>query len=71
MAEELISNNGSNFIGADSALNEVWKLLDKQKMQEAVNFKRVKWSVLPPVTPHFGGVHESLIKSAKGQTMLY
>lgn len=65
MPEEILSDNGSNFIGADSKLKEVWKLVDKQKIQEAVNARRVKWSFLPPATPHFGGVHESLIKSAK------
>lgn len=65
MPKEVVSDNGSNFIEADSELKEVWKLLHKQKLQEAVNFKRVKWGSLPPATPHFGGVHESLIKSDK------
>ena len=32
---------------------------------EALANKGVKWTFNPPLAPHFGGVHESMIKSAK------
>ncbi|XP_071963874.1 uncharacterized protein [Antedon mediterranea] len=62
--EEIMSDNGRNFVGADRELKGVLKSLDKDKIQSVTVVTGIKWSFILPMTPHFGGVHESLIKSA-------
>jgi hypothetical protein len=60
---EIYSDNGTNFVGANRELRACLKELDKKKLQTA--FEKTKWYFNPPAAPHFGGVHESLIKAAK------
>ena len=59
--EEMYSDNGTNFKGTDNEL----RLLVAQLNNEKVNNKGVRWHFNPPFAPHFGGVHETMIKSAK------
>ncbi|XP_074645828.1 uncharacterized protein LOC141902087 [Tubulanus polymorphus] len=59
------SDNGTNFVGANNELKELVKLLDKEKMRHTTANQGVKWYFNPPLAPHFGGVHETMIKSAK------
>ncbi|GFY32210.1 integrase catalytic domain-containing protein [Trichonephila clavipes] len=61
---KIISDNGSNFKGASSHLR---KLVDLclQEVQNFLSLKEIEWSFIPPYTPHFGGLWESAIKSAK------
>ncbi|XP_033119940.1 uncharacterized protein LOC117119248 isoform X2 [Anneissia japonica] len=63
--KKILSDNGTNFVGANRELKELIKLLDHKKIQTATVEKGIKWRFIPPLTPHFGGAHESLIKSAK------
>ena len=65
LPEEIYSDNGSNFKGADNELKSLVLQIDENKIQESVAHKGVKWHFNPPFAPHFGGVHESMIKSAK------
>ena len=37
--------------------------LDESKINAAVANKGVKWHFNPPLAPHFGGAHESMIKA--------
>ena len=39
--------------------------LDAEKTVASGADKRTKWNFNRPLAPHFGGVHESMIKSAK------
>ena len=39
--------------------------LDQTKINSSIANKGVKWYFNPPLAPHFGGVHESMMKSAK------
>ena len=39
--------------------------LDESNINAAVANKGVKWHFNSPLAPHFGGAHESMIKSAK------
>ena len=62
--KEIISDNGTNFVGAVSELKELVSAFDTPRLQRQLDGK-VLWHFNPPSAPHFGGVHESLIKSAK------
>ncbi|XP_060802442.1 uncharacterized protein LOC132902227 [Amyelois transitella] len=69
----LYSDNGTNFVGAKSHLNELYNFLlssdyNDLLSSELVN-RRIEWHMSPPRAPHFGGIWESNIKSLK--THLY
>jgi len=68
LPEEMISENGTNFIGAVRELKELIEQLDQDKIEKSAANKGIKWSFNPPGAPHFGGVHETMIKSAKRPT---
>jgi hypothetical protein len=63
--KEVVSDCGTNFVGAVNELKELYNQLDKEKIQHATADKGVKWLFNPPAGPHFGGAHEIMVKSAK------
>ena len=63
--EEVISDNGTNFVGAERELRELIQSLDQTRIPDDAANKGIKWSWNPPLGSHFGGVFESLIKVAK------
>ena len=63
--KEVVSDCGTNFVGAVNELKELCNQLDKEKIQHATADKGVKWLFNPPAGPHFGGAHEIMVKSAK------
>ena len=65
LPEEVYSDNGTNFKGADNELKLLVSQIDEDKITESAANKGVKWHFNPPLAPHFGGVHEAMIKSAK------
>ena len=60
-----VFNNGTNFVGSAQELKELVGNLHTHQIQERTVDKEIKWTFNPPLAPHFGGVHESMIKSAK------
>ncbi|PIK45261.1 hypothetical protein BSL78_17882 [Apostichopus japonicus] len=62
---EMISDNGTNFKGAEKKLRELVDRMDKDKMTRSTANQMIKWHFNPPLSPHFGGVHETMIKGAK------
>ncbi|GFS58785.1 integrase catalytic domain-containing protein [Trichonephila clavipes] len=62
---KIISDNGSNFKGASSHLRKLVDLCLQEEVQNFLSLKGIEWSFIPPYTPHFGGLWESAIKSAK------
>ena len=62
LPEEVYSDN---FKGADNELKLLVSQIDKDKITESAANKGVKWHFNPPLAPHFSGVHEAMIKSAK------
>ncbi|XP_064619458.1 uncharacterized protein LOC135482906 [Lineus longissimus] len=62
---EVTSDNGTNFVGANRELMELVTQLDQVKMTKDGATRGIKWRFNPPHGPHFGGIHESLVKSAK------
>ena len=63
LPEEVISDNGTNFVAASKELCEL--ICKDQKVQTNTTSKGIKWTFNPPYAPHFGGVFEIMIKSEK------
>ena len=63
--EEMYSDNGTYFRAADKEMKSLILQLDQEKIKESIVNKGIKWHFNPSSAPHFGGVHESMIKSAK------
>ncbi|XP_035906396.1 uncharacterized protein LOC118509627 isoform X2 [Anopheles stephensi] len=66
---ELYSDNGTTFKGAANELNKLYQLLHSEDYQGKVNAwtleRGINWNFIPPRAPHFGGLWESAVKSAK------
>ena len=65
LPREMLSDNGTNFVAAERELRELAETLDQSKIGQSTANKRVIWHFNPPLAPHFGGVHETMIKAAK------
>ena len=65
LPEEIISDNGTNFVGAEKELRQLIEQLDKNKIIASTANSGVKWQFNPPHAPYFGGVFETMIKSPK------
>ncbi|XP_062556793.1 uncharacterized protein LOC134221620 [Armigeres subalbatus] len=67
--EKLISDNATNFRGADSELHELFKLFQSQQYKNKIHHfctaREIQWSFIPPRSPNFGGVWEAGVKAAK------
>ena len=65
----IISDNGTNFVGAKAELEDVQKLFNDKAHQDAIiSFcatKSIEWKFIPPRGPNFGGLWESGVKSVK------
>ena len=62
---EVLSDNAGNFVAANKELKELVSKLDNKQIQRVSANRGVKWNFTPPLSPHFGGVHETMIKTAK------
>lgn len=58
--KEIWSDNGTNFVGANKELSTYIKNVDSQMANEGI-----VWRFNPPAAPHFGGLWEGAVKSAK------
>ncbi|MFO0090064.1 MAG: hypothetical protein ACK518_04610 [bacterium] len=64
--KRLHSDNGTNFVGAERILREaVLQLHEDSALKLFLQSHRIEWTFQPARTPHFGGAHESLVKSTK------
>ena len=63
------NDHGSNFVGAKSELKALQDLLSNRITQGAVSefcsSHNIQWKYIPERSPHFGGIWESAVKSAK------
>lgn len=64
------SDNAKNFIGAANELKELNELLaSKEHWQQIYQWARdqkgIEWRFIPPRSPHWGGIWEAAVKSAK------
>ncbi|XP_047142973.1 uncharacterized protein LOC124817191 [Hydra vulgaris] len=63
-SKEMISDNGGNFVLANKELRSFTDG-EKKRINEAASHIGIKRHFNPPAAPHFGGVHEIMIKAAK------
>lgn len=65
----LYCDNATNFVGGRRQLSECWEIFFKQEVREHIVKACVKDSIqfhhIPPRSPHFGGLWEAAVKSAK------
>ena len=59
----VVSDNGSNFIGAQNERGRLWNKYKCNYVQE--KRPETRWEFTPPKGPHFGGIYERLIRSVK------
>ena len=65
----LYSDNGPNYTGAKNKLSSLYKMLESSECQDALqaylfNYQ-ITWHSTPQRAPHFGGLWEAAVKSAK------
>ena len=65
LLEEVMSDDGTNFVRAKTELKELISKLGKSKIEKSAAKNGIKWLFNPQLCPHFGGVHETMIKAAK------
>ena len=67
--QQLHCDNGSNFIGAQNELNNLYHLFKTDNhiklIYEFLSPQHIRFKFNPPNAPHFGGLWESNIKSVK------
>ena len=61
--KEVISDRGTNFVGAVGEFKRLASQLDRQQLQNKTAETGVRFN--PPAAPHFGGAHEVMVKAAK------
>lgn len=66
---EIHSDNGTNYVGANKEIKDWYNLNSNQTHSNAVtnflNTHSIQWKFTPARSPHFGGLWESVVKSAK------
>ena len=62
---KMISDNGTNFVGAEKELAEYIAAWNKRQIEGHPIQQRIRWKFNPPAAPHFGGVWERLVRSCK------
>lgn len=67
--QSIVSDNGTNFVGAKNKLNELDKLIRSKEynsqISQFLSREHIEWSFIPPRAPHFGGLWESAVRLTK------
>ena len=68
--KKIITDNGSNFIGARNDFLRIQALLNKEtadgkQLLRHLTSQGTEWVTIPPRAPHFGGIWEAAVKSMK------
>jgi len=61
----IMSDNGTNFVGAKNEIDECLKVIDKKVIYDFATTNKIEWRFNPPLSPWMGGCWESLIKNVK------
>ncbi|XP_012524631.1 uncharacterized protein LOC105830049 [Monomorium pharaonis] len=67
--DQMYSDNATNFVGAQKQIKKLYDFLQTDAAQTAINSflaeQHTTWNFISPNAPHFGGLWEAAIKSAK------
>ncbi len=58
---DMLSDNGTNFTGTAN----LFKLIDKEKLEKECNVQKIRWNFNPPAAPWWGGFFERLVRLVK------
>lgn len=61
---EIISDNGTNFVGANNYIKAILQQINQNSKQFEEEFN-LKWTFATPNAPHHGGIYEAAVKSTK------
>ena len=61
----ILSDNGTQLVGAERELREMIAGWNKEKLREFAAEKGIKWQFITPTAPHQNGCAESMVKSCK------
>ncbi|XP_041451809.1 uncharacterized protein LOC121405256 [Drosophila obscura] len=63
----MYSDNGTNFVGARNELQRLQEAFEEQQssLRTFAEEQGMEWKFIPPRAPHFGGLWEAAVKSAK------
>ena len=65
----IMSDHGTNFVGAHRELQEMYDFLSEQRTQGHIadfcSIRNIQWKFIPERAPHFGGLWEAAVKSMK------
>ena len=61
----MISDNGTNYVGAEKEMAEYIAAWNKQQIEERLIQQGIRWKFIPPAAPYIGGVWERLVWSCK------
>ena len=62
---EIVSDNGTNFIGGERELREAIQAWNNEQINDFLLQKGISWSFNPPGASHYGGTWERLIRSIR------
>ncbi|XP_037808301.1 uncharacterized protein LOC119601437 [Lucilia sericata] len=68
LPKSVMSDNGTNFIGANKSLLKEYSLFLKQSSKDITDkyaINGLEWKFIPPSAPHIGGLWEAGVKSFK------
>jgi hypothetical protein len=61
----ILSDNGTQLVGAERELREMIEGWEKEKLKEFAAEKGIKWQFITPTAPHQNGCAEAMVKSCK------
>ena len=67
--QEVTSDNGTNFVGANTVLIELISILDKSKTEQAAANNGIIWHFKSLLGPYFGCGYKNLIKRANQSSL--
>lgn len=62
---KVLSDNGTNFVGADNELRAELKRLEADEVEKHMVQQHVDWAFNPPLASHRGGAWERMVRATK------